>query len=88
MLCTYKTLLTGAVQVHKSYRTVVGGLLEGRGFIDIPLDGKPSLTEYRSISQSQSGNHGWVSTLDLCPHTGMTTLHHHCKAHCMLAIAD
>ena len=71
------TPLTGVLQVHKLYRTVVGGRLEGRGFVDIPLDGKPSLTEYRSINQSQSGNHGWVSTLDLCPHTGMTILHHH-----------
>ena len=67
-----KAVLNALLQVQKSYRTVVGGRLEGRGFVDIPLDGKPSLTEYRCISQSQSGNHGWISTLDLCPHTGVT----------------
>ncbi|KAL0027620.1 hypothetical protein WJX79_002955 [Trebouxia sp. C0005] len=57
-------------QVQKSYRTVVGGRLEGRGYVDIPLDGKPSLTEYRALSQTESGNHGCISTLDLYPHTG------------------
>ena len=59
------------LQVQKTYRTLVGGRLEGEGYVDIPLDGKPSLTEYRSVSQSESGNHGWISTLDLLPHTGM-----------------
>ena len=58
------------VQVQKSYRTVVGGCLGGKGYVDIPLDGKPSLTQYRCIRQTESGNHGWVSTLDLYPHTG------------------
>ena len=58
------------VQVQKSYRTVVGGRLEGRGYVDIPLDGKPSLTEYRAVSQTGSGNHGCISTVDLYPHTG------------------
>lgn len=59
------------IQVHKTYRTLVGGRLEGQGYVDIPLDGKPSLTEYRSVSQTASGNHGWISTLELLPHTGM-----------------
>jgi hypothetical protein len=58
------------MQVQKSYRTVVGGRLEGRGYVDIPLDGKPSLTEYQALSQTESGNHGCISTLDLYPHTG------------------
>ena len=64
--------VSDVAQVRKSYRTVVGGRLEGRGYVDIPLDGKPSLTEFQCISQSESGNHGWVSTLDLYPHTGET----------------
>lgn len=61
------------LQVQKTYRTLVGGRLEGQGYVDIPLDGKPSLTEYRSVSQTESGNHGWISTLDLLPHTGIVT---------------
>ena len=61
------------LQVQKTYRTLVGGRLEGQGYVDIPLDGKPSLTEYRSVSQTESGNHGWISTLDLLPHTGIIT---------------
>lgn len=80
-----KAVMTFLLQVQKSYRTVVGGRLEGRGFVDIPLDGKPSLTEYRCISQTQSGNHGWISTLDLCPHTGVTCA---CTASRLLVMAS
>ena len=63
-------------QVQKTYRTLVGGRLEGQGYVDIPLDGKPSLTEYTSVSQTESGNHGWISTLDLLPHTGKLLASH------------
>ena len=74
------------IQVHKTYRTLVGGRLEGQGYVDIPLDGKPSLTEYRSVGQTASGNHGWISTLELLPHTGVKQLTRHlCPENCSTA---
>jgi tRNA pseudouridine32 synthase/23S rRNA pseudouridine746 synthase len=47
-------------QAEKGYRAQVRGRLEGQGRIDLPLDGRPALTEYRALAYDPAAD---VSTL-------------------------
>ena len=57
--------------VHKRYRAIVPGTLEPpAGKIDVPLSGKASLTEYKTVCVTPSRQYGTVTTVDLWPVTG------------------
>eukprot|EP00977_Amphora_coffeiformis_P029576 scaffold41649_cov160-Amphora_coffeaeformis.AAC.2 len=60
-------------ECHKTYRALVYGKLEhDEGECSQALSGKPSLTRYRVLrrSRSISSTDGWVTTVELYPHTG------------------
>ena len=56
--------------VRKTYLALVCGRLEGEGVIDAPIHGKPSRSEWVSLSCVRSAASGWVTTLRLKPITG------------------
>jgi hypothetical protein len=58
------------IQVKKTYLSLVCGRLDGGGSVAFPLDGKPSLTEWRALGHTRSLHHGWVTTVHLHPCTG------------------
>ena len=45
-------------------------LLQGRGRVEIPLDGQPSATAWQGVSWVCSYRHTWVSTIVVHPLTG------------------
>ncbi len=57
-------------QVHKRYRAIVLGRLEGSGYISDPLDGKHAATRYQSIRTVPSLTCQWLTLVDLWPQTG------------------
>jgi len=59
-------------EIHKRYRAVVLGYLDGEGEIDAPLEGRVALSRWRAISQTRSLRTDWLTTLDLFPVTGRT----------------
>lgn len=59
-------------EVHKRYRALLIGRLEGEGVIDQDIEGRPSQTRYRAIEHTRSLKPGWVTTLDAWPLTGRT----------------
>ena len=62
-------------RVSKRYRALVCGRLEGDGWVDFPLEGGrlAALTRYAAVGHSSSGD-GWLTTVDLWPHTGARML--------------
>lgn len=56
--------------VQKQYRAMVVGKLEGSGSITHALDGKACRTDWSSVMVSESQTYGFVTTLDVSPHTG------------------
>lgn len=58
--------------VKKRYRAIVTGKLEGTGVIDTQVDGRSALTEYCSIKTIPSLKNGFLTLVDLIPHTGRT----------------
>jgi RluA family pseudouridine synthase len=58
--------------VHKRYRAIVSGRLEGGGRICEPLDGRRAETGYRVLEQSRSLHTDWLTTLELELFTGRT----------------
>lgn len=59
-----------AREVGKRFVALVGGRLQGRGMVDIPLDGMPCASEWRALQSVQSCRHGWITTVALQPLTG------------------
>ena len=59
-------------EIHKGYRALVVGRLEGEGVIDTPLDGRDSLTRWRAVEHTRSLHVDWFTTVDLEPVTGRT----------------
>lgn len=57
-------------QVYKVYTALVQGELEGRGKLNIPINGKSALTYFQSLTVFKSIKNGWVSKLQLSPITG------------------
>lgn len=59
-------------EIHKGYRALVSGRLDGSGTIDAPLDGKACLTRWRAVEHTHSLHVDWFTTVDLEPVTGRT----------------
>jgi len=59
-------------EIKKRYIAIVVGKVDSHGFINTPIDGKESLTEYSLIKAFQSLKTEWLSLVDLFPHTGRT----------------
>ncbi|TNF24281.1 MAG: RluA family pseudouridine synthase [Deltaproteobacteria bacterium] len=59
-------------RVHKRYRAVVNGRLEGAGTLSEPLDGRPCETRYAAVEHGPSVRCGWTTVVDLWPLTGRT----------------
>ena len=58
--------------IHKRYRALVTGRLDGQGTIDTPLDGKSCLTRWRAVEHTRSLHVDWFTTVELEPVTGRT----------------
>jgi len=56
--------------VHKQYRALLLGKLEGNGNVKEPVFGKESESAYEIVSHTRSLEHGWLTTVNLSPHTG------------------
>ena len=59
-------------RIHKGYRALVTGRLDGEGVIDSPLDGRDSLTRWQAVEHTRSLHVDWFTTVDLQPITGRT----------------
>ncbi|KAK9824405.1 hypothetical protein WJX72_010054 [[Myrmecia] bisecta] len=59
-------------KVTKRYMAIVYGRLEGSGVITAPLEGQHAETQYESVRQDESSQFGWLTTVNLWPHTGRT----------------
>lgn len=59
-------------QVQKSYVAIVFGRLEGKDWnrIDYPIDGKPSITDWKVIHTCKHEKFGWLSVVCCNPKTG------------------
>jgi tRNA pseudouridine65 synthase/23S rRNA pseudouridine1911/1915/1917 synthase len=68
-------------RVHKRYRAIVLGRLDGEGEVIGELDGRPAHTRWRAVSHTCSLRTRWVTTLDLWPLTGRT---HQLRRHAAL----
>ena len=71
-------------RVTKRYRALLCGRLDGDGWVDFPLEGGllPARTRYAAVDHSPSAEHGWLTTVDLWPHTGMQSQQHCCSQTC------
>ncbi|MFH1463601.1 MAG: RluA family pseudouridine synthase [Pseudomonadota bacterium] len=59
-------------EVHKRYRALLVGRLEGEGQVDLPLDDRPCLSRWRAVAHTHSLRTEWLTTADLWPVTGRT----------------
>lgn len=59
-------------RIHKGYRALITGRLEGEGTIDAPLDGRECLTHWKAVEHTRSLHVEWFTTVDLVPVTGRT----------------
>jgi 23S rRNA pseudouridine1911/1915/1917 synthase len=57
-------------EVHKEYRAILKGRLEGQGRCESPIEGRQALTEYSTLACSRSLKSGWLTDVRLFPHTG------------------
>ena len=58
--------------VHKHYRAVVEGRLDGEDDVNTPIEAMQACTHYRGVGHTRSLHTGWVTTVDLWPRTGRT----------------
>ncbi|WP_107038846.1 RluA family pseudouridine synthase [Brumimicrobium mesophilum] len=56
--------------VHKFYKAIVQGKLEGRGTLNTPIDQKIALTHFESVGVFPSIKNEWISLIKLSPVTG------------------
>lgn len=59
-------------KVHKHYRALLAGRLEGEGQVNTPLEGRNALTLYKVVGHNRALKTEWQTTVDLWPHTGRT----------------
>jgi len=59
-------------QVHKRYRALLIGRLEGEGTVDVDVDGRDAMSRYAVVQHTRSPRSEWLSTVDLFPVTGRT----------------
>jgi len=57
-------------RVHKRYRAIVVGRLEGEGRVELPLDGREAVSRYRVIRSFHSLKTTWCTEVELEPLTG------------------
>eukprot|EP00411_Alexandrium_monilatum_P098636 CAMPEP_0175802616 /NCGR_PEP_ID=MMETSP0097-20121207/88129_1 /TAXON_ID=311494 /ORGANISM="Alexandrium monilatum, Strain CCMP3105" /LENGTH=456 /DNA_ID=CAMNT_0017113951 /DNA_START=229 /DNA_END=1596 /DNA_ORIENTATION=+ len=73
-------------RVGKEYRAVVCGAVGGEGdafAVDVPVDGKPALTDVRVLRVAPCPHYGSISELSLRPRTGR---YHQLRVHCAEAL--
>jgi len=58
--------------IHKRYRAICLGRIEGEGILTGPIDGRPATTRYEAVLHTASVTTEWVTTVDLFPQTGRT----------------
>lgn len=59
-------------RIHKRYRALVFGRLEGEGEVHEPIDGRDSFSRYRAVEHTRSVHVEWFTTVELEPVTGRT----------------
>ncbi len=59
-------------RVHKTYRTVVVGLVDEAGTCTEPLDGLRAVTHYQPVRSSRSLHVGWITEVEVQLETGRT----------------
>jgi len=59
-------------KVMKRYRAVVTGKVPESGRVRTPLENREADSEFRLVTCSESVKYGWLSRVDLFPHTGRT----------------
>jgi len=57
-------------RVHKTYRAVVAGRLEGEHVVDLPLDGRDARSRFVALEHVPSLKIGWSTVVDAHPITG------------------
>lgn len=65
-------------RIHKRYRAIVGGRLEGGGVCEQPVGGRVAQTRWACVSATRSVTTGFVTTVDVWPQTGRK---HQIRAH-------
>mgnify|MGYP006134220279 CR=1 FL=1 len=65
------TAFASGGRVRKKYLALVVGRLEGEGVVDQPMQGgKPARSHWRAVRHTRSAVSGWLTTVELAPHTG------------------
>ena len=58
--------------VHKRYRAIVVGRIDGEGEVDTPVEGRAAHTRWSAVECTRSLRCDWITTVDLWPTTGRT----------------
>jgi RluA family pseudouridine synthase len=58
--------------VHKRYRAITVGRIDGEGEIEEPVEGRAAHTRWRAVEHTRSLRCDWITTVDLWPTTGRT----------------
>ncbi len=59
-------------QIEKTYQAIAVGHTPDEARLDTPIDGKPALSELRTLHRVQTRRQEWLSLVELVPHTGRT----------------
>ena len=59
-------------EVHKWYRAMCIGVLEGAGRVESPIDGRAAASRYVARAHTPSKRLGWLTLVHLFPETGRT----------------
>jgi len=59
-----------AREVHKRYRAIVAGKLEGEGVVEEEVDGKTARSRWKAVEHTPSLHIGWMTTVDVWPESG------------------
>jgi tRNA pseudouridine65 synthase/23S rRNA pseudouridine1911/1915/1917 synthase len=65
--------------VHKRYRALLMGRLDGEHEVHEPIDGREAHSTIVPVAHSRSLKTDWITTVELRPHTGRT---HQLRRHC------
>jgi len=58
--------------VHKAYRAILAGRLDGQGEITDLIDGRDACTRYQAVDHTPALRTRWITTVDVWPQTGRT----------------
>lgn len=59
-------------RVHKRYRAICIGRLEGEGRVEVPVEGRAAASRYVPVLHHHALRTTWLTTVDLFPETGRT----------------